>query len=67
MIAVTPCREKQRGKIEDGLGQAMAAAKCYGQELDPARMPLEWTKRGMTILKLTPESLELWNADGTPR
>ncbi|HEY0008735.1 MAG TPA: phospholipid carrier-dependent glycosyltransferase [Tepidisphaeraceae bacterium] len=67
VIAVTPSRERQEGTVNDGFGQADAAARCYGHVLDRHRLPTKWEERQISILKITPTSLDIWSPNGTPR
>jgi hypothetical protein len=67
MIVVTPCKPSQRKTEQDGLAAAKTAAGFYAQEFDADRLPKNNDMREMSILRLTPTSLDIWSPTGDRR
>jgi len=67
VLVVAPCRPNERGTPADGLGLTQTAARCYGKQLQGKRLPEEWRKRRLSIVRLTEKSIDVWTDDGKPR
>jgi hypothetical protein len=67
MVVVTPCRTSQQKTEQDGLATAQAAAAFYTQPLDANQLPHDTDLREVSILRLTPTSIDIWKPNGERR